>query len=109
MLRARGVKRDDSGAIVGGTLETSQRAEVPLAHALRAFRFLKLCREKGKAWRANGKRIHVGHFAIDSVDARGNFVAGCHRIQWAEVARLAEALGVAELAPADTTESREHV
>lgn len=109
MLRAEGVERDGSGVIVGGTLVTSQRAEAPLVHAIRAFRFLKLCRERGQGWRANGKRIRVGHFAIDSVDSSGNFVAGCHRIRWAEVARLAEALGVAELAPADTTESREHV
>lgn len=104
-IRARGVERDDSGAIMGGTLETSQGAEVPLPHAIRVFRFLKSCRDAGKGWRANGRTLRVGHFAVDSVTAEGDFVAGCHRFTWAEVAALAERLGIAELAPADTTET----
>lgn len=113
MLRAEGVERDESGAIVGGTLVTSQRAEAPLTHAIRAFQFLKLCRDKAakdssfEGWRANGKRLRVGHFAIDSIDASGNFRAGCHKIQWAEVARLAAELGVLGIEPANTTEKRE--
>jgi hypothetical protein len=106
MLRALHVTRDESGAITGGTLETSQGADVPLTHALRAFRFLRLCRINGKGWRANGRTIRVGHFRIDSVDAQGNFKAGCHRINWREVSELAERLGVRDMAPADETEER---
>jgi hypothetical protein len=109
LLRASKVERDESGAIVGGSLDTSHGASVPLLHALRAFRFLKLCRDNGQAWTANGKSLPVGHFRIDSIDARGNFRAGCHVINWPEVAALAASLGVADLAPADTTESRAHV
>lgn len=108
MLKAVNVTRDDSGAVTGGTLQTSQGAEVPLTHAIRAFRFLKLCRDAGREWRANGKTLPVGHFRIDSIDAAGNFRAGCHRINWPEVERVAAALGLADLAPADTTESRPH-
>ena len=108
LLRAVRVERDDSGAIVAGVLETSQGASVPLTHALRAFRFLKLCRDAGKEWRANGKTLPVGHFRIDMIDAAGNFRAGCHSIAWQEVAALAARLGVADLAPADTTEARAH-
>lgn len=107
MLRALHVIREDSGAITGGTLETSQGATVPLTHALRAFRFLRHCRATGKGWRANGRTLRVGHFRIDSVDPQGNFRAGCHRINYAECAALAERLGVADLAPADITEERE--
>lgn len=106
LIRAKGIERDDSGAIVGGSLETSWGASVPLAHALRAFRFLKLCRDRGQAWAANGKTLPVGHFRIESVTAEGDFKAGCHRINWPEVAALAARLGVLDLAPADTTESR---
>lgn len=109
LLRATGVELDESGAIVGGTLETSHGASVPLTHALRAFRFLKLCRDKGQAWQANGKTLPVGHFRIERVTAEGNFKAGCHVINWPEVAALAARLGVADLAPADTTEAREGV
>jgi hypothetical protein len=104
LIRAEGVERDDAGAIIGGKLRTSHGAEVPLPHALRAFRFLKLCRDTGKGWTANGKTLRVGHFRVDSVTPEGDFKAGCHNINWQEVARLAEALGVADLSPENTTE-----
>lgn len=105
-VRAVGVEYDDSGVIVGGTLETSHRANVPLVAALRVFKFLKHCRDTKTAWRANGKTLPVGSFRVDSVTAQGDFVAGCHRIKWNEVAALAARLGVESIAPADTTESR---
>lgn len=101
-LRAVDVTRDDSGAIKGGTLETSQGAQVPLAHALRVFRFLKHCRDTGTPWHRNGRVIRVGFYQVDSVDADGSFRAGCHRINWPQVAALAERLGVADLAPDST-------
>jgi hypothetical protein len=94
LIRAVGVERDAAGEITGGTLETSQRASVPLCHALRAFRFLKLCHDTGRTWNANGRTIRVGHYRIDSVSPSGDFVAGCHRINWNEVERLALELGV---------------
>lgn len=107
LLRVADVARDESGAVTGGRLITSQSAEVPLTHAIRAFRFLKLCRETGRAWRANGKTLAVGHFRVDSVDAQGNFRAGCHVINWPEVETVARLVGVFDLAPADTAEARE--
>lgn len=108
LLRAVGVKRDDSGAITGGRLGTSWGAEVPLVQAVAAFRFLKLCRDNARAWRANGRTLQVGHFRIDSVDTSGNFRAGCHSINWPEVAALAARLGLSDLAPADTTKESAH-
>lgn len=108
MLRAANVTRDGAGAVIGGDLITSQGASVPLAHAIRVFAFLKLCRANGRAWRTNGKTLAVGHFRVDSVSAQGDFVAGCHKIYWQEVAKVAASLGLLDFAPADTTESREH-
>ena len=105
LLRAVNVQRNGAGEVVAGTLETSHGAQVPLDHALRVFAFLKLVRARGVAWTRNGARLRVGHFQVDSVAPNGDFVAGCHRITWAEVARLSDVLGVAELAPSDTTES----
>jgi hypothetical protein len=101
-LRAVGVERDDSGAITCGTLETSQGANVPLAHALRVFRFLKHCRETGTPWHRNGRTIRVGFYQVDAVDSDGSFRAGCHRINWPQVEALAVRLGVADLAPDST-------
>lgn len=106
LIRARDVERDASGAIVGGLLETSHGADVPLIHAIKAFRFVKLVRERGETWRRNGRTIRVGHYQIDAIDA-GGFTAGCHRINWGEIERLAREierlareLGVLD-APAD--------
>jgi len=103
LLRAEGVERDESGAITGGTLRTSHGAQVPLDHALKVFSFLRLCRAKGQGWTRNGSSLRVGHFSVDSVTPGGDFVAGCHRINWPEVARLAALLDVESMAARDTT------
>jgi len=51
-------------------------------------------KHQGAAWEANGHTIRVGYFRIDSVSARGDFVAGCHSINWAECERVAASLGL---------------
>lgn len=101
-IRAVGVTRDASGAIDGGDLQTSQGAVVPLVHAVRAFRFLKLCHDKGEGWAANGRTLPVGHYKVSQIEPDGSFVAGCHRIGWAEVSRLAGELGIFD-GPADAS------
>lgn len=78
----------------GEALETSQGASVPLAHAVKAFRFVKLCRERGEAWARNGHTIRVGHFQVDRIAPNGDFHAGCHFIEWSECERVARQLGV---------------
>ncbi len=90
--------------INGDTLETSHGAEVPLSHAIKVFRFVKLLREKGESWRRNGRTVRVGHFQVDRVDSTGDFVAGCHFISWPEVERVAKLAGVFDEAPADARE-----
>lgn len=107
-LRAVKVERDDSGAITGGELQTSQGAAVPLTHALRAFQFLKAVKERGQAWQRNGRTLRVGHFQVDRVEANGDFSAGCHAIRWAEVTRVAADLGVAGLAPDESAATPAH-
>jgi hypothetical protein len=86
--------------IKGDMLQTSHGAEVPLEHAIRAFRFIKLCREAGRAWQANGQQIRVGHFRVDSVSAAGDMIAGCNAFTWPEIERVAKLAGVFD-APAD--------
>lgn len=81
----------------GESLETARGAVVPLAHARAAFRFVALRRAAGRPWtRADGTGPRVGHFTVDSVSAAGDMVAGCHRFAWADMARLAAALGEPE-------------
>jgi hypothetical protein len=83
----------------GANLETSQGAAVPWEHALRVFRFVKLCRERGEGWQRNGHSIRVGHYTLDSVSPDGSFRAGCHVIQWAQISALAASQGVADATP----------
>lgn len=104
-IRATGVQRDAGGSIIGGTLETSHGASVPLCHAIRVFRFLKLMRQRGETWAKNGRTIRVGHYSVDRVDSTGGFVAGCHRFAWPEIEALALALGVFDVEPAEVRES----
>jgi hypothetical protein len=82
----------------GKTVETSRRAEVPAAHAARAFRFVKFCRETKTEWSSNGHTVRVGHFQIDHIDTQGNIRAGCHVIQWSEIERCARLLGIVDVA-----------
>lgn len=91
----------NGGAVLrvrGDVLETSQGAGVPLAHAVKAFRMVKRCRDAGQSWARNGHTIRVGHFQVDAIDALGNMRAGCHRINWPEIERVARALGVFDTA-----------
>lgn len=92
----------------GDMLETSQGASVPWDHAVKAFRFIKLCRERGEQWETNGRVIRVGHFQIDCITAQGDMRAGCHTFEWAEIERLARVEGVFDVAPsAEIVETRE--
>jgi hypothetical protein len=95
LLRIRGDLAEPESA----ELETSHGARVPLLHAIKVFRFVKLIRETAGAWQRNGRTVRVGHYQLDSIDPDG-FNAGCHRINWPEIERVAKLAGVWNL-PAD--------
>lgn len=109
-----GVQHDGSGGamlrvqmaadIESGQLQTSLGATVPLPDAIRVFRFVKLCKERGEAWHRNGRTLPVGAFQVDHVAPNGTFRAGCHLIHWPEIEAAARAAGVLDIAPADTRE-----
>jgi hypothetical protein len=80
--------------IKGDELQTSRGARVPLDHAVKAFRIIKRLRDKGQAYESNGHTIHLGHFALDTIDAQGNVTAGCHNVAWEEIERIAIIAGV---------------
>ena len=80
--------------VKGDELQTTRGARVPLAHAVKAFRVIKRLHDKGQVYERNGHTIHLGHFALDSVDSAGNVRAGCHEVEWEEIARVATLAGV---------------
>jgi hypothetical protein len=73
------------------TLETSQGANVPLQHAIRIFEIARKCREAGRTLEP---RARVGFYTVDRIDETGGFNAGCHRINWPEIERIARGLGL---------------
>lgn len=107
-VRSYGLSDERGNALMrikGDVLQTSWGADVPLAHAIKVFRFVKLCRENGTPWQRNGKTIRVGHFTVDRIESNGDFKAGCHNFSWPEVERVARLAGVYEDAPsADVVE-----
>jgi len=62
---------------------------VPLQAARVAYRFATSKRAQG--WHENGETCPVGHYRLNAINAQG-IVAGCHRIAWSEIERLAPVL-----------------
>lgn len=96
LIRAEGAEIDGC-TVRAGELVTSEGARVPLAHAVRVFAFVRHVREAGTGWNMTGqskRTIRVGHFHVDRIEPSGDFVAGCHRINWNETERLARELGL---------------
>lgn len=87
-------ERDARGGVLvrikGDRLQTAAGAEVPLRHAVKVFQFVKQCRETKTAWKRNGHTVRVGHFQVDSIEANGDFVAGCHKFTWETIAAAAK-------------------
>ena len=89
----------DQITIRGDVVVTSQGAECPLNHAIKALKFYKSRQTQtamlktGKIdafepYHTNGHKIPLGHFTLDSIDERGNVKAGCHIFTAAEIARF---------------------
>jgi hypothetical protein len=78
--------------VIGDTVETSQHVTVPItghAGAARLFHFLKAVKDAGRTYQRNGHTEHIGNFTVTSFDGE-LMVAGCHRIQWAEILSISE-------------------
>jgi hypothetical protein len=79
--------------ISGADVETSKGARVPLAHAVRAMRFVRACVSAGRDYQRNGHTEHVGHYVMESVNLASQVVTiGCHVIPFTEVEAIAPAL-----------------
>ena len=93
-VRAKNVQRDHAGTIIGGTVQTSQGAEVPLTHAIRLYRAAVACRQRGDTFRPNGSRMSVGSFRVDVIETNGNIRVGCHSLTFPTIHALAVSIGV---------------
>lgn len=86
----------------GEEIETTHGARIPVSDAIRVWPLL--CRVKrGGGWErepgALGTGIRLGQYRLDSFDGE-ILKVGCHRIPWAELAAIAEKLGLPAYEPA---------
>jgi hypothetical protein len=78
----------------GDRIETSRGAWIPVSAARLVWDAVRHCKETGAGWAPLGAdRPRIGEFTLDRVDAEGNISAGCHTIEYLELARMAVALG----------------
>lgn len=84
--------------VEGSEVVTSRGARFPIDHAIKGLAFVRAVKQAGKEYQRNGHTFHLGHYAIDRIDANGNVRAGCHFVKYPEVERIAPQLEA--LAPA---------
>lgn len=78
--------------IVGDTVETSEGASFPVAHAVRGLALVRSVMARGEDWQTNGHTLHLGHFSVRRITADGTVYAGCHIVQWSAIERIAPEL-----------------
>lgn len=78
----------------GQTVQTTKGAEFPVRHCSRVYRVVLACRLAKQWWQTNGRTVRVGHFRVDSIDAEGNVIAGCHSVTFEAIEDLAKRLGL---------------
>lgn len=93
----------------GVEIETSKGARGPVDHARRALAIYRKLREKGETYQRNGHTIHIGHYALDSIDADGNMKAGCHFFKAAEIERFGAILDTLPVQPIPAEPGRAEV
>lgn len=92
------------------TVITSQGAEAPLDHVIKALKFYdsrhyterdtngiggsSRYTDRWITYHTNGHKIHLGVFVLDSIDEAGNVKAGCHTFSAAEIARFRKQWGL---------------
>lgn len=71
-------------------IQTSQGMELSYRDCETAFVFIQKIKERGIDWRSNGQRLKIDSWNVDSISSQGNVVAGCHRVFWSEIERIAK-------------------
>ncbi len=76
------------------SIETSGKACFPIEDGKKAWLMIKACKDRKTEFKRNGKSIRLGSFQIDSISQDGDIIAGCHKVQFSEVERIAQELNL---------------
>ncbi len=84
-------------------VQTSHGAEIPVADALQLWPLLLKIKERGRPFEPSSRdtlggqiSLKLGHYRLNRVDANGDITVGCHFIQFSEMEKIAEQLGLKE-------------
>lgn len=78
----------------GENVQTSQGADVPVGHALRLWKKVKAIQAgTEQPYLQNGHTEHAGVFEVQSIDAQGTLIAGCHTITFEAMREFAGKMG----------------
>jgi hypothetical protein len=78
--------------VKGDQIETTLGATVPVEHVKKVLPLVLQLIRAGRTYEKNGHSIHLGYYTLDKIDESGTVHVGCHRIEKAEVERIAEQL-----------------
>lgn len=78
----------------GTEVQTSRGASIPVSHAKRLWPIIENVRAVGMG--LTDRDIRLGHFTLTQIKPDGSIVVGCHDIPYAEIERIAKALGLME-------------
>lgn len=78
----------------GDLVQTSHGAEFPAAHAKKMFPTILQCVQRGHSWQTHGHIIRLGDFHVERILSNGTVIAGCHTVEYDQVLRIAEQLGI---------------
>jgi hypothetical protein len=79
----------------GEEIVTSMGARIPAAAAPMVWSLVQLARRTADYDVSRGaRRIRIGDYPLDRIDADGTLHAGCHTIPYSELAMMARALGL---------------
>jgi len=75
-------------------IETSLGANIPVSHAERLWKLVKLVMESGRPYRHKGHTEPAGLYTISAIETDGTLKVGCHTIKFAEIERIAKQLNL---------------
>jgi hypothetical protein len=90
--------------IEGNEVVTSRGARFPITHAKRGLLLVRAVMARAEDWHHNSHSCHLGHYAIDRIEANGTVHAGCHIVSWTEIERIAPAIDAFQVESDDTNQ-----
>jgi hypothetical protein len=94
----------DHMRIKGSRIETTRGVVVPVEDVQRIAPVVLRVIRAGRTYQANGERIAVGVYTLDSIDGAGTVRVGCHTFQRSEIERVAGLLNIGAETPASSPE-----